>query len=81
MEIKKQKETEAMSDTTKKNAQAGTNAAAKQTPMKDDADMPIEEYQRRLAEAEQKLRVAESDLAILRECIVRMSLERCGVLR
>lgn len=48
---------------------------------KDTADMPIEEYKRRLEEAETRARVAESDAAILRECIVRMSLERYGVLR
>lgn len=48
---------------------------------KDAADMSREEYRRRLEEAEKRAHVAESDAAILRECIVRMSLERYGVLR
>lgn len=39
-----------------------------------------EELERRLAEAEQRARVAENDAAILRECIVRMAIERTGVL-
>lgn len=48
---------------------------------KDTADMPIKEYRRRLEAAEKRAQVAESDAAILRECIVRMNLERYGVLR
>jgi DNA-directed RNA polymerase subunit N (RpoN/RPB10) len=52
-----------------------------QTTPVNDADMPIEEYRRRLAESEQRARAAESDAAILRECIVRMALERYGVLQ
>ena len=46
-----------------------------------DACLSREELERRLAEAEQQARVAENDAAILRECIVRLSLERTGVLR
>lgn len=45
------------------------------------ADMSIEEYRRRLEEAERRAQVAESDAAILRECIVRLTLERTGLLR
>lgn len=46
-----------------------------------DCDMTKEEYRRRLEEAEKRAAVAESDAAILRECIVRMALERYGVLQ
>ena len=45
------------------------------------ADMSREEYRRRLEEAERRAQVAESDAAILRECIVRLTLERTGLLR
>ena len=44
-------------------------------------DMSKEEYRKRLEEAEKRAHVAESDAAILRECIVRMALERYGVLQ
>lgn len=45
-----------------------------------EACLSREELERRLAEAEQRARVAENDAAILRECIVRMAIERTGVL-
>lgn len=44
-------------------------------------DMSREEYRRRLEEVERRAQVAESDAAILRECIVRLTLERTGLLR
>ena len=46
-----------------------------------EVDMSKEEYRRRLEEAERRAQVAESDAAILRECIVRLTLERTGLLR
>ena len=44
-------------------------------------DMSIEEYRRRLEAAEQRALLAENDATLLRECVVRMSLERYGILR
>ena len=58
------------------NVQAITQVASE-----DKADMPIEEYRRLLTEAERRAHVAENEAALLRECIVRMSLERYGLLR
>ena len=54
--------------------------AKKQVAAETAIDMPIEEYRKRLNEAEHRARVAESDNALLKECIVRMALERYGVL-
>ena len=45
-----------------------------------DVDMPREEYQKRLVDAEYRANKAESDCAMLKECIVRMALGRWGVL-
>lgn len=45
-----------------------------------ECDMPKEEYKKRLADAEERARRAESDCAMLKECIVRMALGRWGVL-
>lgn len=80
-----------MSDQAKKNAQgkeqkpvpaeSTPNRVDEKTIPKPDADMPIEEYRRRLAELEQRNRILESDNAVLRECVVRLTLERTGVLR
>ena len=47
---------------------------------KDSCDMPIEEYRKRLAEAEYRANKAESENKMLKECIVRMALGRYGVL-
>lgn len=79
-----------MSDQGKKNAQgkeqkpvpaeSTPNRADEKTITMHDADMPIEEYRRRLAELQQRNRVLESDNAVLRECVVRLTLERTGVL-
>ena len=80
-----------MSDQAKKNAQgkeqkpvpteSTPNRVDEKTIPKSNADMPIEEYRRRLAELQQRNRVLESDNAVLRECVVRLTLERTGVLR
>ena len=43
-------------------------------------DMSIEEYRKRLAEAEYRAHKAESETTMLKECIVRMALGRYGVL-
>jgi hypothetical protein len=45
-----------------------------------DVDMPIEEYRKRLVDAEQRAAKAESENTMLKECIVRMALGRWGVL-
>ena len=44
-----------------------------------ESDMSREEYERRLEEAEYRARKAESESAMLKECIVRMTLERLGI--
>lgn len=44
------------------------------------SDMPKEEYRRRLCDAEFRAGKAESENTMLKECIVRMALERYGVL-
>lgn len=63
---------------TKKNA----NVQETVTPEKESGiAISREELENRLAEALQRANVAENDAAILRECIVRLSLERTGVLR
>ena len=48
--------------------------------IKGECDMPKEEYRKRLIDAEERARRAESDCAMLKECIVRMALGRWGVL-
>ena len=45
-----------------------------------EVDMPIEEYRKRLCDAEYRAHKAESENAMLKECIVRMALGRYGVL-
>ena len=45
-----------------------------------DADMPIEEYRKRLSEEKHRADKAESENRMLKECIVRMALGRYGVL-
>lgn len=45
-----------------------------------ETNMPIEEYRKRLEEAEYRARKAESENVMLKECIVRMALGRYGVL-
>lgn len=45
-----------------------------------ESDMPLEEYKKRLDDAEYRARKAESENAMLKECIVRMALGRYGVL-
>lgn len=45
-----------------------------------DSDMPREEYQKRLVEAEYRAAKAEKENRLLKECIVRMALGRWGVL-
>jgi hypothetical protein len=45
-----------------------------------DADMPIEEYRKRLKDAEHRAEKAERENLMLKECIVRMALGRYGVL-
>lgn len=45
-----------------------------------DVDMPIEEYRKRLKDAEHRARKAESENTMLKECIVRMALGRWGVM-
>ena len=52
----------------------------KEKPCVSECDMPKEEYQKRLAEAEYLARKAESENQMLKECIVRMAMERYGVL-
>ena len=42
--------------------------------------MAIEEYEKRLYEAEYRAKRAESENAMLKECIVRMAMGRYGVL-
>ena len=44
-----------------------------------DCDMSREEYRKRLEEAEYRARKAESENAMLKECIVRMTLGKYGV--
>ena len=44
------------------------------------SSMPIDEYEKRLVDAEYRARKAESENAMLKECIVRMALGRYGVL-
>ena len=46
----------------------------------DPTDMPIEEYRKRLVDAERRAAMAEKENKMLKECIVRMALERYGVL-
>ncbi len=48
--------------------------------IRNEFDMLIEEYRKRLAEAEYRANKAESDNQMLKECIVRMAMERYGVL-
>lgn len=43
-------------------------------------DMPIEEYCKRLKDAEHRAAKAEKENRLLKECIVRMALGRWGVL-
>lgn len=43
-------------------------------------DMPVEEYKKRLAEAEERVRKAEKENKMLKECLIRMTLGRYGVL-
>ena len=43
-------------------------------------DMPIEEYRKRLCDAEFRAAKAEKENTMLKECIVRMALGRYGVL-
>ena len=45
-----------------------------------ECNMPIEEYRKRLADAEYRAAKAESENQMLKECIVRMALGRYGVL-
>ena len=45
-----------------------------------DVDMPIEEYQKRLVDAEHRAAKAEKENRLLKECIGRMALGRWGVL-
>ena len=45
-----------------------------------ECDMPIEEYRKRLVEAEYRANKAESENQMLKECIVRMALGRYGVM-
>lgn len=45
-----------------------------------DVDMPIEEYRKRLVDAEHRAAKAEKENLLLKECIVRMALGRWGVL-
>lgn len=45
-----------------------------------DVDMPIDEYRKRLCDAEIRAKRAESENRDLKECIVRMALGRWGVL-
>lgn len=70
-----------MSDRVKRNIEQANeepaNIPAKQAEQE---RMSYEECYARLKDMEQKLRVAESDAEVLRECIVRMSLERYRVL-
>ena len=44
------------------------------------SSMPIEEYEKRLYEAKYRAKRAESENAMLKECIVRMAMGRYGVL-
>lgn len=43
-------------------------------------DIPMEEYCKRLEDAELRARKAEKENTLLKECIVRMALGRYGVL-
>lgn len=43
-------------------------------------NMLREEYEKRLADAEYRARMAEKENAMLKECIVRMAMGRYGVL-
>lgn len=45
-----------------------------------ESDIPIEEYRKRLKDAEYRARKAESENVMLKECIVRMAMGRYGVL-
>lgn len=45
-----------------------------------DVDMHIEEYRKRLVDAEHRAAKAEKENRLLKECIVRMALGRWGVL-
>lgn len=42
-------------------------------------DMPIEEYKKRLIEAENRAFKAEVENKMLKECIVKMEMERHGM--
>lgn len=45
-----------------------------------ESHMAIEEYEKRLCDAECRARAAEKENAMLKECIVRMAMGRYGVL-
>ena len=46
---------------------------------KTESHMAIEEYEKRLCDAEYRARAAEKENAMLKECIVRMAMGRYGV--
>jgi hypothetical protein len=45
-----------------------------------EVDMLLEEYKKRMTEAEYRAKKAENENTMLKECIVRMALGRYGVL-
>ena len=51
----------------------------RETPLSE-CNMPIEEYRKRLCDAEFRAAKAEKENTMLKECIVRMALGRYGVL-
>lgn len=44
-----------------------------------ECDMPLEEYKRRLVEADKRAFKAEVENKMLKECIVKMEMERHGI--